>query len=117
MKKALSTLLAALMFTSLFAITAVANEGNVDTGQRLYQRMMLDHTNLDSNQFAQRHTMDEWRDLMADGGEKFIEKYSSEFPGLGEYLKGDLFPRHLAHLRAFVIHYASDSGNFASCAG
>lgn len=117
MKKALSTLLAALMFTSLFALSAVASEGNVDTGQRLYQRMMIEHTDMDSNQFAQRHTIAEWTELMEGNGEKFIEKYSSEFPGLSDYLQGDLFPRHLAHIRAFVIHYASDSGNFASCAG
>ncbi len=117
MRKALSLLLAALMFTSLFAISAVASDGSVDTGQRLYLRMMMDHTGVNSNDFAQQHTMDEWRALLADGGEKFIEKYSSEHPGMSDYLQGDLFPRHLSHLRAFLIHYASDSGNFASCAG
>ena len=117
MRKALSMLLAALMFTSLFAISAVASDGNVDTGQRLYLRLMADHVGMNSADFATLHSQAEWTALLENNGEKFAEKFAGEYPGLQGYLNGDLFPRHVPHLRAFLVHFANDSGNFPSCAG
>lgn len=116
MKRIFKSLFAVLLSLGLFAVAAEAN-GNADTGQRIYLKMMNDATGLNGADFAKLHTIAEWKALFDGKGEKFVAEMSSKYPKTKDYLSGDLFPKHLEHLKAFMVHYAKDSGNFPSCSG
>lgn len=117
MKRMLTTLLATLLSLGLFATAAVANEGNPDTGQRIYLKMMGDPLGMNGADFAKQQTMQGWKDLFEGNGEKFIKMYAEKYPAIKDYLTGELFQKHMPHIKAFFIHYAKDSGNFPSCSG
>lgn len=116
MKQVFKMLLAAVLTLGFMASAAYAN-GNADTGQRLYLKNMNDATGLNGADFAKLHTIAEWTDLFAGKGEGFIAEISAKYPKTKDYLNGDLFQRHMPHIKAFMIYYAKDSGNFPSCSG
>lgn len=116
MKRTLKTLLAALLTLGLFA-TAAQADGNADTGQRIYLKMMGDKIGMNGADFAKLETMAGWKAMFEGNGEKFVQTYGAKYPDLKGYLEGDLFPKHMPHIKAFMIHYAKDSGNFPSCSG
>jgi hypothetical protein len=99
------------------ATTVFASDGNADTGQRIYLKMMGEQTGLNGADFARLHTIAEWAELFDGNGEKFVKEMSKKFPTTKDYLSGELFGKHLPHIKAFMIQYAKDSGNFPSCSG
>lgn len=116
MKRIFKVLLAAVLALGFFATTSYA-DGNADTGQRIYLKMMNGATGLNGADFAKLHTIAEWTALFEGKGEKFVAEVTAKYPSTKDYLNGDLFQKHLPHLKAFMIHYAKDSGNFPSCSG
>lgn len=85
-------------------------------GQKYYLKFLKKKTGLNGGEFATKHTQAEWQDLFANGGAKFIEKYSAEYPDASKFFNGDKFKnKYMQHISDFLINYASDSGNVPSC--
>jgi hypothetical protein len=113
MKKFITMLLAS--FIMVGSLVSVAS-ANADKGQRYYLRYMKNDTGLNGSQFATQFTQSEWKEMFKDDGEAFIAKYSKKYPHMAEFFEGDRFKnRMMKDIKSFLIQYASDSGNIASC--
>ena len=85
-------------------------------GQKYYLKFLKKTTGTNGAKFATQHTQDEWEALFANDAEKFISKYSAEYPKAKEFLNSAKFKsKYSKHIKDFVKQYASDSGNVPSC--
>ncbi len=77
---------------------------------------MKSDTGLNGSQFATQFTQSEWKEMFNDDGKAFIEKYATKYPHMVDFFEGDRFKnRMMGDIKSFLINYASDSGNIASC--
>jgi hypothetical protein len=113
MKKLMMMLLSAFLMVGVISTSAFADSAK---GQKYYLKFMKKKTGMNGGQFAVKHTTAEWKDLFANGGAKFIEKYSKEFPKLDKFFHGAKFKdKYMQHIADFLEHYSKDSGNVPSC--
>ena len=113
MKRLLALLITAFMMVGMMSSSAFADAAK---GQKYYLKFLKKKTGMNGAKFATGHTQEEWKELFANDGEKFIAEYSKKFPKLEKFFKGDKFKnKYMKHIADFVIEYASDSGNVPSC--
>lgn len=112
MKKILAMAFAILIGMSFLTTSAFADPAK---GQRYYLKFMKDSTGVDGAKFSAFHTQAEWEKLFDEDAAEFIEVYSKKYPKAADFLKGKKFKKFMPHIKDFVIHYASDSGNVPSC--
>jgi hypothetical protein len=110
----MSKIIVALAAIWLTALAAFA-DGNADTGQRVYLKMLRDHTGMNGADFAAQHTVAEWNALFEGDAKGFVEEIGGKYPSAKAYLNGENFAKHKPHLNAFTTNYAKDSDNFPSC--
>lgn len=96
-------------------VAATLQAADVDVGQRIYLQMMSQVVQESADLFAARHTRAEWQKLLTDDGSAFVGQMCEQFPQLEAYLRSERFEIHLPHLRAYLLEWASDSGNFKGC--
>ncbi|MDR0747358.1 MAG: hypothetical protein LBE89_05630 [Helicobacteraceae bacterium] len=102
----------ALAAMALAAATAFAD---ADTGQRIYLKMLRDHTGINGADFAAQHTTAEWNALFEGDAEGFVEEIGQKYVNAKPYLNGEMFAKHRRYLKEFMTSYSKDSGNFPSC--
>lgn len=108
MKKSTSLLLSIVAMASL-ATTASAD---VKKGQKGYLKTCKKcHGN--GTKGASMQTQDEWAELFAEGAELIKEKH--EGTKAEKFFGGKKFKKLAPHLKDFLHHYGSDSGNVPSC--
>lgn len=113
MKKVLMMVLSAFLLVGVISTSAFADSAK---GQKYFLKFMKKKTGMNGGQFAVKHTTAEWKDLFANGGAKFIEKYSKEFPQLEKFFNSDKFKdKYMEHIADFLENYSKDSGNVPSC--
>lgn len=112
MNKLSKILASALLVTSIFATSAVAD---AQKGQKYYVKTMQKFTGFNGIKFAALYSQAEWKEMFADDGKKFIEVFSEKFPDMKSFLEGDLFKKVMPDVADFAIMYANDSGNVPSC--
>jgi len=113
MKKFITMLLASFLMVGSLATFASAN---ADKGQRYYLKFMKKDTGLNGSQFATQFTESEWKKMFENDGEAFISKYAEKYPHMADFFEGDRFKnRMMGDIKSFLIRFASDSGNVASC--
>ena len=89
------------------AVLSTAASADVKKGQKLYMKKMKAACGFSGAKFAQKHTQDEWEEIMGAG--KFAEEAAKICPGL------KLKPNYIQDIYDFSYEYASDSGNVPSC--
>lgn len=108
MKKGLSLLLTVLALGA-FATSAQAD---IKKGQKGYlKKCKKCHGN--GTKGAAMQTQDEWEELFEDEASLIIEKH--EDTKAAKYFEGKKFKKLAPHLKDFLHHYGSDSGNVPSC--
>ncbi len=113
MKKILGILITSFLLVGVMSSSALADAAK---GQKYYLKFLKKKTGLNGAKFATQHTQDEWKALFANDSEKFIEKYSKQYPKLDKFFNGAKFKtKYSKHIADFCIEYASDSGNVPSC--
>ncbi|MDN5377226.1 MAG: hypothetical protein PWQ42_522 [Sulfurospirillum sp.] len=113
MKKLMMMVLSAFLMLGVVSTSAFADAAK---GQKYYLKFMKKKTGMTGGAFAIKHTTAEWDALFADGGAKFIEKYSKEYPELEKFFTGDKFKeKYMQDIADFLKNYSKDSGNVPSC--
>jgi len=108
MKKS-TTLLLSVLALAAFATHASAD---IKKGQKAYLKTCKKcHGN--GTKGASMQTQEEWEELFADDNELITEKHAGT---KGEkFFGGKKFKKKASHLKDFLFHYGSDSGNVPSC--
>ena len=113
MKRLLALVMAAFFMLGMVSTSALADAAK---GQKYYLKFLKKKTGLNGAKFAIQHTQDEWKELFANDAEKFIAKYSKDYPKLEKFFNGKKFKsKYSKHIADFCIEYANDSGNVPSC--
>jgi pectate lyase len=82
--------------------------GNVSKGQKIYSKRLKASCGMGGGKYAQRHTQKEWIQI-ADNG-NLAKEITTTCNGI------KIKDRYLLDISAFLIEYASDSGNIpANC--
>lgn len=112
MKKILTMAFAILIGMSFITTSAFADPAK---GQRYYLKFMKETIGKNGAEFSASHTQAQWEKLFENDASEFIEVYSKKYPKAADFLKGKKFKKFMPHIKDFVIHYASDSGNVPAC--
>ena len=113
MKKILSMILVFAVAITMSTSYAMAD---VKKGQKYYLKIFKKKLGMNGTKFAALHTVDEWNELFANGGEKFIKDFSESTPKLKKFLNGKKFKsKYMEHIQDFAKEYANDTGNVPSC--
>ncbi len=109
MKKQTSVLMAAIVALGLMSTTASAD---IKKGQKGYLKTCKKcHGN--GTKGASMQTQDGWTELFANDNKLIVEKHQGT---KGQKFFGSKKFKKLApHLKDFLFHYGSDSGNVPSC--
>lgn len=110
MKKILFLLI--FIYGSLFAEYA---NGSFDKGLTYYKYLLKNELNYDGSVFTAKHTAKEWEKLFENNADGFKKEFSGISTKLDSLLKSEKFEKLAPHIKAFVIHYAKDSGYSPHC--
>jgi len=81
--------------------------GNSSKGQKLYAKKLKKVCGMKGGEFAKKHTQDEWIKIEKDG--KLADEIKAVCNGV------EIKDKYLLDISAFLIEFASDSGNVPSC--
>ena len=82
-------------------------DGDSTKGMKIYGKKIKDECGINGVVFAGKHTQSEWIKIKDEG--KMADELSSICKGM------KIRDKYIKDLSAFVIEYASDSGNVPSC--
>ena len=82
---------------------SILDSGDSTKGQKLYSNKLKKSCGLNGSEFAHKHTQEEWGQLQNSG--KLAEEIASICKG------ATIRKKYLLDISAFVIEFASDSGN------
>ncbi len=101
----------------VFAILCMANEttGSQTKGMVYYKYLIKDKTGVRGDLFAKKYTEKEWMALFENNATLFKKRLFGIDPQLDTLLESSKFVEIMPHLKAFVIHYAKDKENGATC--
>ncbi len=103
---------ALLLSIVAFGLLATNAQADVKKGQKGYlKKCKKCHGN--GTKGASMQTQDEWTELFEEDGAMIIEKH--EGTKAEKWFGGDGFKKLAPHLKDFLHHYGSDSGNVPSC--
>jgi hypothetical protein len=94
---------------------AAIETGNIDKGQKIILKKLKAALNMNGQKLAAMHTADEWTDMFDNGGAGFIKFLIETAPNKEVMWNSPEFKEDMKDIKAFVIQYASDSGNVPSC--
>ncbi len=112
MKKRLVLL---LVINLLFMILCSYSIADIGKGKKVYAKFLKKPTGINGAIFSIQHTEDEWSGLFENNADTFRKECISKFPKTKKFISGGRFNKLKDHLKDFLMHYASDSGNIPKC--
>ncbi len=105
------------LITLVFMTQCLANEltGSPSKGMVYYKYLMKEQLGERGDTFSKRHTAAAWIELFDNNATLFKKEFSGLTPQLDTLLKSSKFVEIMPHLKAFVVHYAKDKKNHATC--
>ena len=82
---------------------SILDSGDSTKGQKLYSNKLKESCGLNGGEFAHKHTQEEWGQIQNSG--KLAEEIASICKG------AKIREKYLLDIAAFVLEFASDSGN------
>ncbi|WP_373072630.1 cytochrome C [Sulfurimonas sp.] len=111
-----------VMLSSALILTAVSAQAALYKGQKVYSKVCIKcHTS--GVEFVGGKTQFEWESYMDNKGKKLVEthlesdkfKEDEDYKKYKKYFESNKFKKRTKHLKEFLMEYAEDSGNVASC--
>ncbi len=101
----------------VIGISCMANNvsGSHTKGMIYYKYLMKEPLGMRGDLFSKQYTTQEWLTLFDHNATLFKEQFSGINPQLDELLRSSKFTEIMPHLKAFVVHYAKDKKNSATC--
>jgi cell division protein FtsN len=93
--------------TSVQTQTQKTTSGNPSRGQKLFAKRVKKECGVNGGEVAKKHTQSEWEKLLKDG------KLADELSNICNGVK--VKEKYLLDIGAFLMQFASDSGNVPSC--
>ncbi len=104
-----------VLIGTLFAFGLLSTTANADikTGQKAYLKECRNcHGN--GTKGAAMKTQHEWSEAFKDDAKLFREWHKDDKRAM-QIINSDKFESYVPHLRDFLYHYGSDSGNVPTC--
>lgn len=101
-----------LAFTFSFA---EYDNGSPDKGLTYYKFLFKNELKYNGSVFTAKHTAKEWEELFNNKAEGFKKEFGGISKKLDDLFSSKKFDKLAPHIKAFAIHYASDSGYSPHC--
>ncbi len=103
-----------LIFLSTFAY-AQYDGGSEDKGLTYYKFLFKKELNYNGSVFTAKFKAQSWEKLFDNDAKEFKKEFSGITKKLDKLLNSKKFEKIAPHIKAFAIHYASDSGYSPHC--
>ena len=97
------------------SIHAQYNDGSADKGLTYYKFIFKDELKYNGSVFTGKHTEKEWAKLFENNAKEFKKEFAGITTKLDKFINSKKFEKIAPHIKAFAIHYASDSGYSPHC--
>ncbi len=106
----------AILFLVCFMHSMANESAGVPTkGMIYYKYLIKEKVGIRGDLFSKQYTTKEWITLFDNNATLFKKQFSGIDPQLDTLLNSAKFLEIMPHLKAFVIHYAKDKTDSATC--